>query len=530
MSCMAYLIIMLVVIPMSYSVVQTTATVANEYPSIYNGSTYLLYLDHLDNVEESEFVICDNQESMLVFYETTASDPNGMFQVLNYGEVEYIITQNNGIEDLTFDRFGTKHLNMDLQDENSGLFKSSFAMKPLDEYLVHPQAYHIHSRVYDGAVTVDNPDATSFSFRSGHCQAYYDHSILFTRESLNKVSANDVEVDLMMIVHKTGNASIAIIRSRDSPVEFMQTDALVFYYYDILTTDLLDDYVSTAEIRFYYTQDEINDNNIYESSLELYKWDGTIWRQVKASGVDIADNYVYALVEELDTYAIFGQRKHYSTKCIEDWQCTSWSGCLGGRIQVRSCYDNAFCKTEYDKPIVSKSCISGPVKSYVRRDSDSESELEYEQINKNVSAQSALFDINIELLPGSVVTKKDLSMKVTLLNFGKPGLVAANISYMIYNDDGFLVFEEHETVPVETQVEYLKDLSVSKLSNGNYTLLVDLKYLGQKEPAVAAKDFMVYRQTGTTEIFIISFLAMLGTLGALYVITGMIKKDFWHKW
>jgi len=45
-------------------------------------------------------------------------------------------------------------------------------------------------------------------------------------------------------------------------------------------------------------------------------------------------------------------------ECVEEWNCTDWSGCSGG-TQTKECFDANDCGTEDDKPETSQSCSSG---------------------------------------------------------------------------------------------------------------------------------------------------------------------------
>jgi len=50
-----------------------------------------------------------------------------------------------------------------------------------------------------------------------------------------------------------------------------------------------------------------------------------------------------------------GQRKGPVKKCIEDWQCATWSECINQR-QKRICSDLNDCETTFQKPLEFRSC------------------------------------------------------------------------------------------------------------------------------------------------------------------------------
>ncbi len=125
----------------------------------------------------------------------------------------------------------------------------------------------------------------------------------------------------------------------------------------------------------------------------------------------------------------------------------------------------------------------------------------------------ALFDINAEIATEQV-TENELVAKVTLINFGEPGLVNATVYYTIRDSAGNVVYEETEIVPVETQVEYLKSFDVSRFGDDDYTLTVDLEYQGQKEPAKSERDFSVSREPQKG----VDWSVILLTLAAVFVV------------
>jgi parallel beta-helix repeat protein len=56
-----------------------------------------------------------------------------------------------------------------------------------------------------------------------------------------------------------------------------------------------------------YTDEEVS--GVEEGSLKLYRWNGTAWAEVPGSGVNIAENYVYANITEFSIFAPLGNPK-----------------------------------------------------------------------------------------------------------------------------------------------------------------------------------------------------------------------------
>lgn len=159
--------------------------------------------------------------------------------------------------------------------------------------------------------------------------------------------------------------------------------------------------------------------------------------------------------------------------CSPDWVCDEWSECVDGK-QTRTCRDLNRCGTPIRKPDESRACkISEKPETEIR---------------------GVLFDVNLELLEKTISPQKKLSIVITLINLGVPGKVSAELFYQIKDKKGEVVYEEKEVVPVETQIEFIKDINISELKEGEYTLLVDLSYEGQKEPAQAEGEFTIGKE------------------------------------
>lgn len=130
---------------------------------------------------------------------------------------------------------------------------------------------------------------------------------------------------------------------------------------------------------------------------------------------------------------------------------------------------------------------------------------------------TTLFDIRMEFTNEEI--GEELVAKITLINFGEPGQVNTTVKYTISDAFGKIVYEETETVPVETQVEYLKTFGTSKFGDGEYMLTVDLGYEGQKDPAKSESAFTVNRkvpiETDVSSLLLIAAAIFIGTVAYL---------------
>ena len=167
-------------------------------------------------------------------------------------------------------------------------------------------------------------------------------------------------------------------------------------------------------------------------------------------------------------------------ECSPNWICGEWGEC-NVVAQSRACYDYEDCGTSYGKPEESRLCKVGE-----------KPEIEIREI---------LFDVNLELLEKTISPQKKLSIIITLINLGVPGKVYADLLYQIEDKKGKIVYEEKEVVPVETQIEFIKEINISELNEGKYTFFVDLSYSSQKEPAQAKEDFDIMRESFLSSLF-----------------------------
>jgi hypothetical protein len=190
--------------------------------------------------------------------------------------------------------------------------------------------------------------------------------------------------------------------------------------------------------------------------------------------------------------------------CTAVWYCEDWSDCIAGK-QTRIC-TNLNPECDKNSPDTDRSCKTEGVK---------------------VNNKSALFDINLKILKKNLLNSEELSGVVGLINLGVPGKVKAHLFYQVRDASGANVYEERETVPVETQLEFIKTINISNFADGNYELSIDLNYEGQKEPAMAVDRFSVgegvlFEIAGQRAILILAFLVI--AFGIVILIIWGLRK------
>ena len=150
------------------------------------------------------------------------------------------------------------------------------------------------------------------------------------------INAPDANVALELFTNKSIIGSIGITRSIvDITNEFKVPGPGIYIKINASTNFSNDNYsnLSWALIKVYYTDEDMNNNNLNESSLCLYWYNESKQNWIKletnsltwvyGSGVDIANNYVWANVSHFSDFAIGGILK-------EETQVSSSSNSGGG--------------------------------------------------------------------------------------------------------------------------------------------------------------------------------------------------------
>ena len=186
-----------------------------------------------------------------------------------------------------------------------------------------------------------------------------------------------------------------------------------------------------------------------------------------------------------------------ATLCISEWECSEWEECINKK-QLRICTDKNNCITPASTP---------------------ETERECERSTEVWNMRDVLFDINLEILKNSDGT---LSGAIGLINLGAPGEVAAHLDYKIKNSEGETIYEENEIVSVETQIEFIKELTLPDLPGDEYTWSVELTYEGQTEPARAQASFTIEETISPKNTWLI--ILALCSLGIIIRAAFFINK------
>ena len=129
------------------------------------------------------------------------------------------------------------------------------------------------------------------------------------------VDAED-QADTRVVV--TGTATVIVARYPANPGGLAPTDfSALGKYIDVYVPDT--GAVTQIEIRFYYTDDEVDEADIGEESLQLFWWDGDEWVECSDSGVNTAGIYRYSGY-------MWAKIRANTTPSLDDMQGTEFGG------------------------------------------------------------------------------------------------------------------------------------------------------------------------------------------------------------
>ncbi len=521
------LILLCLLLKTALASVEMSAYVANEGPSVNKVSTYRMYNSYQDNKPADSFGICTN-EGLKVYLQANASDPNGFADT----NVSFAISCFNESSEFKFERFGSQDINMELEKGSgtTGIFKGQFTMLPSDLEMDEQDGYRVGIMARDKSTSSENV-ISDFALVKRDCMSYFNDSVRTVKYGTTKVNAdNEVKAEVYIWADDEVDGTIRIIKSPSPPSDydeasfFAETGMVPLQaYYEIESSDGIADSLLGTQVRLYYSDAEVNSYGLDEHSLKVYQFSSGSWSALSASGDDAEENYVSGYAGMLGTFAIFGSTKNEEEEekeCVELWTCTSWSECSGNKYQRRDCTDANKCGTSHGKPLESRKCTYY-TKTMTKPVPENSSQPAVEGTRQS-GEKVALFDINAEILSQ---TDKELLVKITLLNFGGPGQVLANLGYALYSDSGSIEYKENETVRVETQTEFLKTFDISGLEDGNYTLLLNLNYQGQKAPAQTKKTFVVSSKKQGSGLLYITIAALLSVCAIAVTILTARRRD-----
>ncbi len=176
------------------------------------------------------------------------------------------------------------------------------------------------------------------------------------------------------------NASVGIAQYSNNTKESTPTTVTELKkYIDIIVDPAINQNITTATVRIYYTDEEIEDSDLRESTLRLYKYNenATEWDLLDPGGVEEDLNYVWGNVTSFSSFGVFGTENvepglstttssdsstsgsHTSrSTCTPRWDCSIWGPCSIDSTQLRSCIRRGTCGSGV--PVIQQSCMYSP--------------------------------------------------------------------------------------------------------------------------------------------------------------------------
>jgi hypothetical protein len=493
-----WILLALLILPCVEGAVNVGATVGNAEPSILLLEPNVLYVSPDDRRVVSEAVLCGNQGNLRYHIVGEGVDLNSYTEISFPGAFQYRVMGYNSTGEWQVS--GYNNLIFTTGSGVNASYYHFFDMTHSHEELNGTSSYGLEGTISDLA-SFSELESGRFTFEKQDC--------------LGKVMSGVVpsgELDLLADTgtHLTFHSSAPVAgmvwvrTSRNCPM--LPTNSYARCLYLEMTPGLEGSISGIDLVLEYYALGNVNEN-----SLRLYSWEGAFWRQITPFTKSKAMNVLSGGISRSGWYSIQGKEKDYG--CKERWECGSWGKCRGGKM-TRKCKDLNKCGTEQSKPVTWQGCSSSGY-------ADASLPIVPEEEDMTpIPDLNILFDINIELIDGEVISGDELLMKVALLNFGDAGTVTVDLTYTIANGTGTHYFETDE-VTLETQVEFLKSLPVDHLGDGEYTVHVDLKYPTQTEPAEASKDFVIDRSSDLN-------LIMWVVVGLLLLLLVLMLYAYFH--
>lgn len=216
----------------------------------------------------------------------------------------------------------------------------------------------------------------------------------------------------------------------------------------------------------------------------------------------------------------------------------SFSASLSGESQYLSLSDTSFSLFPNQQKTIIVTANGNKVGSYV-----GEIKIDAGGITKTapfvaeVESTQTLFDVKLDILSEykQVVPGGTLRMQVTLINIGAGRNANAEVTYLIKDAAGKIIYESSESLEVEKQISYLKEIKIPKdAAFGDYIAIIELKYANSF--AVSSELFKVVKEVAPpsaaeekqekalSRIYYILIAASSAAILILYILSRIASK------
>jgi len=140
------------------------------------------------------------------------------------------------------------------------------------------------------------------------CKCIFTNSSICTENNLININSNDIALNIFTNFSVSG-VSAAIVHYDTTPPEVEDATGMISLnkYVDILVSPEISGNLSYALVKFYYTDEEISDPGLNESTLRVFHYDnGWVPFDYPNGGVNETENFVWANITHFSIFGIYG--------------------------------------------------------------------------------------------------------------------------------------------------------------------------------------------------------------------------------
>ncbi|MCX7698991.1 MAG: PGF-pre-PGF domain-containing protein, partial [Candidatus Goldbacteria bacterium] len=130
----------------------------------------------------------------------------------------------------------------------------------------------------------------------------------------------DIQEIILTFTNSVSGISIKVNQIQEPPTGIISPSGELYAFITVDKTNFRDEDISSTTIKFRVPISWINENNINESSIVLYKYENNKWIQLQTSLISRDGNYLYfsAISQGLSLYSIVGQVKTTSQSPVAE--------------------------------------------------------------------------------------------------------------------------------------------------------------------------------------------------------------------
>lgn len=210
--------------------------------------------------------------------------------------------------------------------------------------------------------------------------------------TINATASTNVTLEIMTNTNASGFITIAQYNSLPPGIGSIPASSLNKFA-DIVPVSSISNALNYSTISLKYSDAEVSAANLQESTMRLYRWNGSSWNifDSAGNGINTSGNYAFANTSAFSVWGIFGtavpvpQQQQQSSSssssgssgsgggggnsggvffvCNMDWKCSEWSDCIND-LQTRQCEfvkvpqhaRDTQCPEQSKSPITSQTC------------------------------------------------------------------------------------------------------------------------------------------------------------------------------